>query len=138
MTAQLLLRLKNYSTPVNIAILIVRVYTSAMMLTHGWPKVLRLLDGNMKFRDPIGLGSEVSLILVIFAEVICSILIIIGLGTRLATIPLVITMLVVLFIAHGDDPISEHLNVVAYIAAYIGLFVTGSGKYSLDYKLFSK
>ena len=136
MTAQLLLRLKNYSTPLNIAILIVRVYTSVMMLTHGWPKLLRLIDGNMKFRDPIGLGSEVSLILVIFAEVICSILIIIGLGTRLATIPLVITMLVVLFIAHGGDPISEHLNVVAYIAAYIVLFVTGSGKYSLDYRLF--
>ena len=135
---QLLIKIKNYTTPVNMAVLVVRVYTSAMMLTHGWPKLMRVLDGNMKFRDPIGLGSEASIILVIFAEVICSLLIVIGLGTRLATIPLFITMLVVLFIAHGGDPISEHLNVVAYIAAYIGLFVTGSGKFSLDYKLFTK
>jgi putative oxidoreductase len=135
--AKLLIGLRSYSTLINVSILIVRIYTSAMMLTHGAPKLMRLLDGDMKFRDPIGLGPELSLILTVFSEFFCSILIIIGLGTRLATIPLLITMVVVLFIVHGSNPISEHLNVVAYIAAYLALFATGSGKYSLDYKFFS-
>lgn len=135
---QILIIVKNYSTPINISLLIVRVVTSAMMLTHGWPKFMRLLDGNLKFRDPLGIGSEVSFLMVVFAEFFCSILIIIGLGTRLATIPLVITMLVALFIAHGSDPILDHINILAYIAAYILLFYMGSGKYSLDYKLFKK
>ena len=134
---KLLIGLKSYSTFINVSIVIVRIYTSAMMLTHGFPKLMRLLDGDMKFRDPIGLGPELSLILTVFSEFFCSILIIIGLGTRLATIPLLITMVVVLFIVHGSNPISEHLNVVAYIAAYLALFATGSGKYSLDYKFFS-
>ena len=134
---KLLIGLKSYSTFINVSIVIVRIYTSAMMLTHGFPKLMRLLDGDMKFRDPIGLGPELSLILTVFSEFFCSILIIIGLGTRLATIPLLITMVVVLFIVHGSNPISEHLNVVAYIAAYLALFAIGSGKYSLDYKFFS-
>jgi putative oxidoreductase len=133
---QLLIHAKSFSNPVNIGVLLLRVYASAMMLTHGGPKFMRLLDGNMKFGDPLGIGSEFSFLLVIFSEFFCSILIIIGLGTRLATIPLIITMLVALFIAHSDDPISEHLNIVWYILAYIALMISGSGKYSLDYKFF--
>ena len=108
------------------------------MLTYGGPKFMRLLDGNFKFGDPLGIGSEVSFFLVVFAEFFCSILIIIGLGTRLVTLPLIFTMLVALFIAHGSDPIFDHLNIVAYIAAYLLLLVYGSGKYSLDYKFFKK
>ena len=135
---QYLIKVKDYSMPINLAILIVRVFTSIMMLTHGGPKFMKLLDGNLKFGDPIGLGSELSFILVVFAEFFCSILIIIGLGTRLAIFPLLITMLVALLIRHGADPVFDHLNIVAYIAAYIIFFFTGSGKYSLDYKIFSK
>ena len=135
---QLLIKIKNYSTPINSAILIVRVFSSVMMLTHGGPKFMRLLDGNLKFGDPLGIGSEASFILVIFSEFFCSILIMVGLGTRLATIPLIITMLVALFIAHGGDPILEHLNILGYITTYLLLLYMGSGKYSLDYKIFKK
>ena len=99
---------------------------------------MRLLDGNMKFGDPIGIGSEVSFLLVVFAEFFCSIFIILGLGTRLASIPLLITMLVALLIAHGADPLLDHVNVLGYIVTYVILFFTGSGKYSLDYKIFQK
>lgn len=99
---------------------------------------MRLLDGNLKFGDPLGIGSEVSFLLVVFSEFFCAILIIVGLGTRLATIPLIITMLVALLIAHGEDPILDHINIVGYIIAYLILMITGSGKYSLEYRLFRK
>ena len=99
---------------------------------------MKLLEGNMKFGDPLGIGSELSFILVVFAEFFCSILLIVGLGTRLTTIPLIITMLVALFIAHGADPISDHWNIVGYILAYLSLMITGSGKFSVDYKFFKK
>jgi len=99
---------------------------------------MRLLGGNMKFGDPLGIGSEISFLLVVFAEFFCSILIIIGLGTRLATVPLIITMLVTLSVAHADDPISEHLNIDWYIIACVALMISGSGKYSLDYKLYKR
>lgn len=135
---QYLIKVKNYSMPINLALLVLRIVTSSMMLTHGGPKFLRLLDGNMKFGDPIGIGSEVSFLLVVFAEFFCSIFIILGLGTRLASIPLLITMLVALLIAHEADPILDHVNVLGYIVTYVILFFTGSGKHSLDYKIFQK
>ncbi|MCK5369271.1 MAG: DoxX family protein [Cyclobacteriaceae bacterium] len=135
---QYLIKVKNYSKPINLALLVLRIVTSSMMLTHGGPKFLRLLDGNMKFGDPIGIGSEVSFLLVVFAEFFCSIFIILGMGTRLASIPLLITMLVALLIAHGADPLLDHVNVLGYIVTYVILFFTGSGKYSLDYKIFQK
>ena len=135
---QYLIKVKNYSMPINLALLVLRIVISSMMLTHGGPKFLRLLDGNMKFGDPIGIGSEVSFLLVVFAEFFCSIFIILGLGTRLASIPLLITMLVALLIAHEADPILDHVNVLGYIVTYVILFFTGSGKHSLDYKIFQK
>jgi hypothetical protein len=33
------------------------------MLTHGGSKIMRLLDGNLKFGGPLGIGSEFSLLL---------------------------------------------------------------------------
>ena len=131
-----ILKVKNYSMPIDLALLVIRIVVSGMMFTHGGPKFMRLLDGNLKFGDPLGIGSDISFVLVVFAEFFCSIFIIAGLGTRLAVFPLLITMLVALLVRHGEDPVLDHVNIVAYITTYVFLFFTGSGKYSLDYKMF--
>lgn len=102
---------------------------------HGVPKLMRMLSGNFQFADPIGLGQTLSLILTVFAEFLCSVVIAVGLGTRLATIPLIITMLVILFIVHGNQPVISHYDVVLYTVGYFILLFTGSGKYSLEYYL---
>ncbi len=120
----------------NILVLLLRVSIAAFMLTHGWPKLSKLLaGGEIQFGNPIGLGPAVSLILVLFAEVVCSILIGIGLGTRLATLPLMFTMFVAAFIAHGPDPFRRKETALLYLMFYITLFVLGSRKYSIDYLL---
>jgi putative oxidoreductase len=127
------LKAKDYGRILNVLLLILGVVIAVLMLRHGLPKLQRLLSGNFRFSDPIGLGSMPSLILTVFAEVICSILIGLGLGTRLAAIPLIITMAVVLFVVHGDQPLSAHYNVLFFLLGYIILLITGSGKYSLDH-----
>lgn len=132
------LKIKNYSKTINMALLVIRIVVSVMMLIHGGPKFIRLLDGNLTFGDPIGIGSELSFLLVVFAEFFCSILVIIGLGTRLAVFPLLITMLVALLVRHAGEQITDHLNIAAFISTYVILFFTGSGRYSLDYKFFGK
>ena len=67
--------------------LIIRLFVGIIMLVqHGLPK---LIDYNSKknvFPDPLGISSELSLALVVFAEVICSVFIILGLKTRLSSI----------------------------------------------------
>ena len=77
-----------------------------------------------------GVGPEIYV-----AEFFCSILILIGYRSRLAAIPLIITMLVALLIVHGDDPILEHWNILLYIFTYAILLHLGGGKYSLTYYL---
>ena len=51
----------------DLATLILRLTAGGFMLTHGVPKLQRLLAGEMQFADPFGLGPEVSLILAVFA-----------------------------------------------------------------------
>jgi len=120
----------------NILVLLLRISIAAFMITHGWPKLTKLLaGGEIQFGDPIGLGPVISLILTVFAEFVCSVLIGIGLGTRLATIPLMFTMLVAAFIAHGPDPFGRKESALLYFLIYLTLFVIGSRKYSIDYLL---
>ena len=122
----------------DILVLVLRVSLAAFMITHGWPKLSKLLaGGEIQFGDTIGLGPALSLILVVFAEFFCCILIGIGLGTRLASIPLMFTMFVAAFIAHGDDPFRRKETALLYLLFYLMLLIVGSRKYSLDY-LFSK
>jgi putative oxidoreductase len=117
----------------SLALLILRVGSGAMMLTHGIPKVMRLFSGNeIKFADPFGLGPIVSLVLAASAEVICAVLIMVGFKTRFAVVPLIITMLTAAFYAHWNDPFARKELPLLYAVIFIGLLLTGSGKYSLD------
>jgi putative oxidoreductase len=108
------------------------------MLTHGLPKLMNMMAGTSKFGDPIGLGKDLSLGLTVFAEFVCSILIMLGLATRLALIPLLIAMLVAAFVAHAGDPFGKKEMALLYLLIYITLFITGPGQYSIDNALSKK
>ena len=123
----------------DILVLVLRICLAAFMLTHGGPKLSKLLaGGEIQFADPFGMGPALSLGLVVFAEFFCSLLIGIGLGTRLAAIPLMFTMLVAAFIAHGPDPFSQKEMALLYFLFYLALLVIGSRKYSFDYLMTRK
>jgi len=89
----------------SIGLLILRIGIGGYLITHGWGKLQMLLAGGAdKFGDPIGLGSTVSLALVTTSEFVCALLIIPGLGTRIAAVPVVISMSVAAFAVHAKDP----------------------------------
>lgn len=122
----------------SIASLILRLAGGGMMLTHGWPKLMKVLEGNWKFGNPLGIGEELSLALAVFAEFFCSILVIVGFKTRLSSIPLAFTMLVAAFIVHIDDPWKKTEFPLLYLAIFLSLILIGGGKYSLDNMVRSK
>ena len=115
-------------------LLAVRLLSGGMMLTHGLPKFDRLFgEGPVKFADPFGLGPEISLGLVLFAEVGCSLLVMAGFKTRWATLPLLFTMLMAAFYAHGSDPFSEKELSLLFFTLFLSVLISGGGRFSLDH-----
>lgn len=112
---------------------LLRVGIGAMMLFgHGLGKVSKFFDDPTKFADPIGVGPVTSLGLAASAEAGCALLIIVGFYTRLAAIPLAITMLVAAFIIHGGDPWGKKEFAMLYAVPVIAIFLTGPGRWSID------
>lgn len=117
----------------DIGLLILRLGVGCFMLFgHGWGKLASFADKADTWADPIGLGPTVSLSLAIFAEFFCSLAIIVGVGTRAAAIPLLITMLVAAGIVHADDPWGKKEFALLYGWAFAALIFAGAGRYSLD------
>lgn len=134
-----LLNVNEANTATDIAVLIARIGIASLMLTHGFPKLMMLISGGPVMFPPVfGMSPELSLLLAVFAEVVCSVLLLAGLGTRLALIPLFITMLVAVLLIHSSDPFSVKEPAILYSLVFGTLFFTGSGKYSLDYLIQKK
>ncbi len=122
----------------HVPVLLLRIGAGILILTHGFPKVMKVLQGDMAFGDPIGLGPGLSLVLSAFAEGICGLLVVLGLGTRIASIFLIINMAVAFFFFHAADPFGAKELPFFYLIVFIVTLLLGSGKYSLDDKLFNK
>lgn len=125
--------MKNSNT-YNIALLFLRVAFSVMILTHGIPKLLKLVSGDFSFADPIGIGAPASLVLAALCEVLFPILIIIGFKTRLASIPVIVTMLIAVFVHHTNDALGIKEKAILYSIGFITIALLGAGRYSVDKK----
>jgi putative oxidoreductase len=134
-----ILNVNNPAILNDIALLIARAGIGLLMLTHGVPKMMLLLSGaEVQFPSVMGMSPELSLGLAVFAEVACSILLLAGLATRLAVLPLIATMLTAALFIHAADPFIKQEPAFQYLLVYVVLLFTGSGKYSIDYLLQGK
>lgn len=116
------------------ALAILRVGFSGMMLTHGIPKINMLLENPSAFPNPFGIGGTGTLILAIIGEVIAPIFVIIGLKTRLAAVPVILTMAGASFIVHANDDFATKEKALLFLIAFIVIALAGAGKYSADGK----
>lgn len=127
------LRASAYSTPLNLSLLLIRIGGGGFMLTHGYGKLQQLISGNIEFGDPIGLGEELSLGLTVFAEFFCGLLLLVGFLSRLAAIPLIITMLVAILVVHAGQEFGNIELGLFYLISSTVILLCGPGKYSVDY-----
>jgi len=116
----------------DLASLLLRVLLGSLFVHYGYTKFISYNEILPKFPDLIGIGSNTSLILVIFAELVCGFFVAVGFLTRLAIIPIFITMLVAYFIAHAADPFQTKALPFVYMVLSIIIFILGSGAFSLD------
>ncbi|MDQ7917849.1 DoxX family protein [Mesonia sp. MT50] len=116
-----------------IALLILRVVIGAMMLMHGLGKLSMLLGNDpISFPDPLGIGLTASLALAVFAEVFCSIFLILGIATRISALSLIVTMLIAAFLVHGNNGFAAQELAFLYLLIYLVIAIVGAGKYSID------
>lgn len=116
----------------DLAVLLLRLSFGSLFVWFGYSKFASYDDMLPMFGDIIGIGSKLSLNLVIFAELFCGILVTIGFMTRLAVIPIFITMTVAYFIAHAQDPFQNKILPLLFWLLCFVIFILGSGKYSFD------
>lgn len=119
-------------------LLLLRAGFGGLMLVHGYQKLVDYQKLVETFPDPLGIGSQYSLMGAIGAEFGCSILLIVGLATRLAALPLAFTMGVAHFVIHANDAWQTKELSAVYLCAYVALFFTGPGRLSLDHLILKR
>lgn len=118
----------------DLGLALLRIGSSALLLTHGFSKFQKLISGDFEFGDPIGLGATPTLFLAVLAEFVCPILIILGFKTRWAAIFPAVTMVVAAFIVHSQDAIGVKEKALLFLIAFVSISLLGPGKYSIDKK----
>lgn len=113
-------------------IFLLRISVSALMLSHGIPRVLEYETLVQSFPDPLNVGTETSAQLILMAEVGCSILLLLGLFGRFASAALFIAMMLAAFVHHFDAPWATRELPLLYAAVYACLTLTGPGSTSID------
>jgi putative oxidoreductase len=122
-TLKRITHINKTATGTDKALLVAKIGFGGLMLTHGIPKMMTLFSGA--FPPVFGMIEELPLGLAMFAEVFCSLFILAGFATRLAVVPLIISMLIAVLSIHGADPFTE--PALHYFLMYVILLFAGSG-----------
>jgi len=124
----------NYSAAAfNFSMLLLRVSTGLwIMIKHGLDKLQNFSTIQPHFYNFLGIGSSFSLALVIFAELFCAMLVVLGLFTRLAVIPIIIMLIIAAFSAKATQPLMNKELDFLYLIPFVVLLFCGAGRVSVD------
>ena len=120
----------------SLIILSLRLLFGLLLMMHGFDKLNNYSVLVDTFPSFMGLGSKISLLLALFAELVCPIAVIAGFLYRLAIIPMIITMLVAFVWIHHASVFQGELAFI-YLMIFLLLAATGPGLYSIDNKLYN-
>ena len=116
----------------SLGLLLLRAGAGALLLYgHGWGKLVHFSERATRFPDPLHIGAPASLALVVFAEVFCSLAVILGFLTRLATILLIIFFAVAIFVYEPHAPFQDKELALVYAVPFLTLLLTGGGRFAL-------
>jgi len=125
----------------HMALLVARLWFGLTMLfNHGFDKLAHFNDMVGTFPDPLRIGQEASLVLVVMAEVIGALMLSVGFLTRIAAAALVIDMFVAFLMVHKTALTGQGSGELAflYLAGFVFLVIAGGGLFSLDTLAFNK
>ena len=117
---------------ISFLILCLRLFFGALFMMHGLDKIMNFEQLSYTYPDVMGLGSYMTLMLAIFTEFCCSVFLITGLMFRIIVIPMIVSMAVAFFDIHDAMMPEGELSLI-YLVLFLVLYITGPGRYSLDY-----
>lgn len=118
-------------------ILGLRIFFGVLFFTHAIDKMENFEQLSLTFPNILGFGSYMSLMLIIFVEFCCSLFLVAGLIVRITVIPMMIAMAVAFFDVHDGMFPQGELSLI-YLIMFIILYITGPGKYSIDFLIDKK
>ncbi|MDT8415449.1 MAG: DoxX family protein [Flavobacteriaceae bacterium] len=124
----------NLNTTQHLVLALLRISFSAMLMTHGYGKLTRLISGDFQFANPIGIGELPTLVLAILAEFVAPIFIIVGYKTKWATVLPMFTMLTAALIVHLSDPFARKEHGLLFFFGFLTVYAFGAGRFSIDRK----
>lgn len=133
------LNAKFAPTSTDVGLLVLRVGIGTILfLKHGWEKVAALSLTNSHFPDPIHIGMNASWMIAVFSDGICSLLIVLGFGTRWVSLFSFCTLFTAWTFVHhygffGKTQNSNYGELIAqYLVTCLVLMIAGPGRYSVD------
>ena len=117
---------------VSFLLLLIRLFFGILFFMHGLDKLTNFNELSFTFPSVLGFGSYMTLMVAIFCEFACSMFLITGLMTRILLIPMILSMAVAFFDIHDAMMPEGELSLI-YLIIFLGLFLTGPGRYSVDY-----
>ncbi|MGC1783295.1 MAG: DoxX family protein [Acidobacteriaceae bacterium] len=128
------------SGAVDFGLLVLRIFLGVNLFwRHGLEKITHFSQISSHFPDPIHIGSHASLIYALISDAICSVLVVFGLGTRVAAFIVFVNIgAAFLLVLHHPFLSGRGEPVLLYIGGFLALVFTGGGALSLDWKFWGR
>ncbi|WP_339468735.1 DoxX family protein [Pseudomonas sp. EL_65y_Pfl1_R83] len=99
-----------------------------LLWVHGLPKLLNYSEQLKLIEDPFHLGAHITLLLAIFAEVLCPLLIIAGVLVRLACLPILAVLLIAMLVVHPEWTLLEGQFGWLLLIIFSSVLIAGPGR----------
>jgi len=117
---------------VSLVLLLLRLFFGALFFMHGLDKLTHFNELADVYPSVLGLGSYMTLMITVFCEFACSMFFVAGCITRIILLPMIVAMAVAFFDIHDGMMPEGELSLI-YMIVFLGIFLTGPGRYSVDY-----
>lgn len=134
----------NWPKYSEIGLALVRIVVGIVFFVHGWQKLFMFgFEGTAGFLGSIGVPAPlVMAVVVTLVELLGGLALIVGLFTRLAAIPIAVTMLVALFTVHLANGFfvsnGGYEFVLTLFVANVSLALAGGGAFAVDNMLLDR
>ena len=127
-----LLSTKYSAGAFNAGTLLLRVGLAALMIPHGYDKLVHFSTYSKQFINFMSIGVNTSLALTVFAELVCPFLVGIGLLTRPMAFIAAFNMIVAVWKGHNGEIFGQGEHAALYAIGFLAVMILGPGRISVD------